>query len=183
MNKITPFKTSLYHIENVKHDVLDFVYDELENEDSRVVSNRGGWQSQLKYYDSCEWMKPVIDDITKYVEIIYAEHGIRQPVNLLSYWMNINPTYSYNTSHNHPHCYFSAVWYLKTPENSGHIAFERPDMYSDYIMADEFNDNNYGSWRIQPKEYDLIIFPAYLKHLVDINLSQEYRVSIAFNYK
>ena len=41
--------------------------------------------------------------------------------------------------------------------------------------------SNQNAVEIQPKEGDLLIFPAYLSHAVNRNLSDEDRVVISFN--
>jgi hypothetical protein len=36
-------------------------------------------------------------------------------------------------------------------------------------------------YRIQPEAGDLLVWPAFLHHLVHVNLSQDVRISVSFN--
>jgi hypothetical protein len=62
---------------------------------------------------------------------------------------------------------------------------ERPDALDDFLRVDERTPNSYCTWRIPTDENKLLIFPAYVRHYVEQNLTDEQddeRISIAFNF-
>jgi uncharacterized protein (TIGR02466 family) len=145
------------------------------------ISNMNGWQSHAYEYNSHEFMKATLDDLINKMIPIYYQFGLGIP-KVSNYWFNINKKDSFNTAHNHPHSYFSGVLYVKAPEDSGSLVFERPDMLQDYIVPVRNTEKNYRSWQINPQENMLILFPAWLYHYVEPNNSNNDRVSIALNF-
>ena len=74
-------------------------------------------------------------------------------------------------------------YYIKTNEDSGHIKFFDPKevktMYSPTLG--ELNDLSTNIVRIKPEEGKLLLFPSYLHHAVEENISDEDRIVISFN--
>lgn len=50
--------------------------------------------------------------------------------------------------------------------------------YQGQFNNNEFNSNSY---RITPRDNMLILFPSYLPHRVEQNLSEKDRISVSFN--
>ena len=101
-------------------------------------------------------------------------------------WVNIGLYKDSNSSHNHPFCDISGVYYVKTPEKCGNITFEHPaiDVLDYYFPkpSGEFNEYNSPNWWKPAVENSLYLFPGWLKHYVEPNLNKtEERVSISFN--
>ena len=77
---------------------------------------------------------------------------------------------------------FRSVYYVKTPENSGDILLFDPRggtfwqdpkaVTNEYRMARIYH-------RVTPKPGLLVMFPNYLAHGVETNLSDDWRISIA----
>ena len=51
-------------------------------------------------------------------------------------------------------------------------------MYSDEVQSKSFQ---YTSYNLSPKEGSVILFPSYLRHAVEVNESDEDRISASFN--
>lgn len=88
--------------------------------------------------------------------------------NNIYVWYNINVPGSYNRSHHHvdpynPEPKTSGVYYISAPENSGDLVFT------------ESNE------RYEPSAGRLIYFHPTTWHAVDVNFSDENRISMAFN--
>ena len=101
-----------------------------------------------------------------YLELVKDSNRVIQEM-----WINISPPHGYNGLHNHGSSdkIHSGVLYLKCPPNSGNINF-----YNIFNIS--------TSYIHPPKEKEIIIFPNNLPHSVNPNLSQEDRISIAFNF-
>tara|TARA_B100000700_G_C15032696_1_gene851314 strand:- start:638 stop:1204 length:567 start_codon:yes stop_codon:yes gene_type:complete len=98
-------------------------------------------------------------------------------------WVNINPKDAYNMRHTHTNglVLLSGVYYVKVPENSGSIVFHDPRGPILHSMADQryYNQASYSA--IIPEEDKIFYFPSWLEHEVDVNNSDEERISISFN--
>lgn len=151
---------------------LNFNIEKLETEALRIpelvsrreyVSNRNG---SIQIHQD-QWMEenyhsPYIDDIfwkelKKFISKIHNKHIDGQ------LWLNLNYESSYNSPHTHQGQY-SGVFYIKAPENSGNIVFPKTDE------------------SVTPKENLLLLFNSDVMHAVEPNLSDDVRISIAFNY-
>ena len=77
----------------------------------------------------------------------------------------------------------SGVFYIKVPKDSGKLVFTNDALIRFFpLKVNNFNSNNSQVWRFEPEESMLYLFPAWLKHEVTPNSSNEDRISIAFNF-
>ena len=153
---------------------------------SRQMSNRGGYQSINIFYGIHPELNGLVEEINKHVED-YAINIMRlkEKPSVSNLWINVNKYKDYNKAHVHPNSIISGVYYVKVPKNSGSIVFENSSDPSKYLHPEdviEFNEVNSSSWEIKPKEDELLLFPSWLKHEVmpHLNLKED-RISIAFN--
>lgn len=185
INEIKTFYTSLYTL-NVQPGIeLEQIAKSLEaaGESKIQASNHGGWQSEKQTYDSIKYVQPFLDSLTIIMNKIYKEFNISKDAELNDYWFNINRKDNFNWAHNHPQCFFSAVYYIKFPDNSGNLVFERPDPLREWLSVHSVNEKNSNSVLFKPTKNDLIIFPSYVKHRVEPNNTDDERISIALNFK
>jgi uncharacterized protein (TIGR02466 family) len=152
------------------------------------TSNYGGWHSD--YLNTTDVvMQPLIDAVLYRCNLLKNDLGFKKNrnVELSNYWVNINEKHNFNMPHSHYLSFFSAVYYVKVPKNSGKISFKNPIPAYEYTIQPDMIENythfNAGQWEVQPEEGQLLIFPAWLEHCVLPNESDEQRVSIAFNIK
>ena len=98
-------------------------------------------------------------------------------------WGIINRKLASNSVHNHPNSILSGVYYLKTPENCGGIFFSDPRPASQMIVPPsiEFNLWTFPKITYKAREGTMLIFPSWLLHGVEMNMSDEDRVCISFN--
>jgi len=183
------FKTPVLNTKVSNVETALKVYEKIRaDNESRNVSNRGGYQSPLLLREDRE--KIFTADVMKEIlEEAMALYNLKKPFcfNIDGAWFNANENGDYNISHRHSKSHFTFVWYLKVPDNSsGQLILEHPD--SALIMTGLFdlernNKNHYNSetMQITPSEGLLVMFPASLKHRVERYEGQETRVSLAFN--
>ena len=175
-NKICSFDT---------HKIIDLIYQIKSSDKSNIkYSNIKGWHSSPNLQcnnDIIANLPNLISDIKELLD----EMGMNiKMINIHSMWAMINPPGSYNLSHIHGHCTLSGVLYLKTPKDCGKIIFENPidvgvGLY-EFLNNPEFT-NSYNSFSITPESNLLLLFHPNLRHHVEINESQEDRISISFN--
>ncbi len=180
-----------YKIENYKEinkELINYIL-RLKKKD-KIGNNRsniGGWHSPN--FDLVKEETP-INFINKFKDflknIIINEFGWEYLPNkqrIVAMWAIINKKNSFNIMHNHQNCYLSASYYVKKPERSGDISFFDPVEPKTYRYPEKekgtFHSNQVVTLR--PEEGDLLIFPSYLYHSVEPNLSDEDRIVISFN--
>jgi uncharacterized protein (TIGR02466 family) len=120
-----------------------------------------------------------------------AEAGITyELVWSVQAWPNINMRGDYHNLHNHPHSWLSGTYYVAVPEHGGatHRTDLNPNAISFFDPRPQANMNAIAGdgqfdpeHRIQPKPGQLLLWPAFLHHLVHPNLSDEARISVSFN--
>jgi uncharacterized protein (TIGR02466 family) len=141
-------------------------------------SNESGDQFNVKCIDN-NFIKTLEHYANEYCNFLSFEK-----VKLQNMWLNINRKKDLNSIHDHPDSVLSGIFYIKTPEKSGKLIFIN-DFFIRFfpIKVKEYNPNNSEIWSFIPKENYLYIFPSWLKHEVKPNLSEEERISLAFNFK
>ena len=101
-------------------------------------------------------------------------------------WGNINGKYSYHEQHIHPNSFLSGVYYINAPKDSGNIRFIDP---RNAVRSVEMEPNREQPLtdplrriiEVEPEDGMLLLFPNWLGHEVQQNLTDKDRVSIAFN--
>lgn len=155
-----------------------------------------GWVSKIFQLEDNILFKQFFDDKLNQINNFVSLYQLLNSYTIKcdGIWFNINPQYAYNFTHTHSDCDFSAVYYLQIPKvkhNTDHdagnkIVFDNPNpvqmnhKFFQNIM--NYNEINSNTWGIEPKENILIMFPSYLPHRVNQNLSEQDRISIAFNF-
>jgi uncharacterized protein (TIGR02466 family) len=174
--KTTPFYTNVWFF------YLNFDFDKAINQciklqydlSSTRISNVLGYHSPVFDCDNFNnKFSYIANEIIEPLEEVKLE--IKKNFKLDQFWININQKHSYNKNHNHPGALLGSVLYLKTPNNCGDIVFENPFEMTGFPSFQ-------GSYRIKPTQGLFLIFPAYLRHDVEQNLSEEDRISLAFNF-
>ncbi len=180
-------RLGINNFNDYKNKLVEETYQE-KNEDpkGRKISNRGGWQSDQIEIQQCksETLKKIITDSLSNFEPMSEKVSM-----FVEGWKNINEPGNFNVRHNHPRSDLSGVLWIKTPKNSGNIVFTSPHFFNRYQEIDsytdefKYNSNSYISYYFIPKEGHILIFPSFLEHEVEINKSDEDRISYSFNIK
>ena len=166
-----------------------------EDPDGVIKSNGGGWQSQEFTNDKFEHpkMPPEMKNFKdKLDEVVFdASNQMGFPKLIMgSIWFNINGYKDHNKEHTHPRSLISGVYYpsISEPDKMGDITFKRNDGGENYMyMYDLVCRESVSSYIAmvgshRPIDGLLILFPSWLRHYVDANISKSERYSISFNY-
>jgi len=188
MKEVVIFFNSIYAstLENIENESLSKeIYRIKSIEKGSIVSNQGGWQStSIKEADLVpgSQMELLYENVLPRVAKVFELWKISETFSLDSFWCNVNSKGDFNWEHNHPLSKMSAVYYVKTSDETGDIVFLRPDEQESYIIPKEITPYTFKTYRISPKNGLLLIFPSYLRHRVGSNNSDTERISIAFNF-
>ena len=109
----------------------------------------------------------------------------KQLAKIDNMWAIVNIGGSANLRHQHGNSTISGAYYVRAPENCGDIVFydPRPAPVYSYPNAKKPNSLNAQVNAISPKEGALVLFPSYLDHSVNENLSKNERIVISFNIR
>ena len=149
--------------------------DEINN------SNTGCWRSTVKY-DNIDWLLDAVKILTENAIDYYSsldstfKNHIKENHISIDYWSNINKPASKNALHNHVADSFAAVYYVQG-SGTGPLKFINP--------ANLLNDCNSVSPYVRevlahPHDGELILWPAWVPHEVEVNKSNRDRMNIAF---
>ena len=101
------------------------------------------------------------------------------------FWFNVGEPGAYQEYHMHPRSDFSVVYYAKVNKDSGNIVFQDTSSMSDSfpLVTDKLTYASYRTCSYTPKNSLVLIFRSGLHHMVEKNISNEDRVSIAMNFR
>ena len=174
--------------EKQKKDLLDKIHHLKKNKVGEADrSNVGCFRSNYEYGKELDWLREVIRDFVVDISEFYADRDVIFKTRVhdqtqqcdLSIWTNVNEPGSINQIHTHKDFSFACTYNLQT-EGTGNLVFVNP--------ANLLNDCNQKSpfirdFKIEPKDGDLLIWPAWMPHLVEENKSNKQRINIATNIK
>ena len=148
-------------------------------------SNIKGWHSKdfnMQENEPKNFIKFILPAIEQVITDMNWEKQ-KQSININSMWAIINTGGSANLRHQHSNSTISGAYYVRAPKNSGDIVFYDPRPAPAYTYPIAVNPNllNAQVNGISPKEGALVLFPSYLDHSVNENLSNEERIVISFN--
>lgn len=149
-------------------------------------SNFLGWQSDTLTVPS-DQIDLLVKEILNRAEVLKSIVGFKKEFRLYlnNLWININQTSSFNRPHIHPGSVFSGVYYVDCNTDSGSIVFLHPSMAQKILVREStvgvFSEFSAATNTVTPEIGKLIIFPSWVEHYVEPNLSTEDRISIAFN--
>jgi uncharacterized protein (TIGR02466 family) len=132
-----------------------------------------------------ELQKIFLDEVELYLRELTNK---KIDIYLYSSWINNNNKYSFDTPHHHTGTNVIGVFYLRTFDNCGDLLLHDARGYHNFI--DTFEKNTQGLivsgrnyYRYKPKTGDLILFPSYVVHSTEPNMSNGIRTSLAMNFK
>jgi len=149
----------------------------------RQISNAyTGWQSN----DGCEsrpaWTKMLRIIKDKFNHEIVPFSGVdrtKVQVRCGNVWANINDRGAWNKPHGHNGCWWSGALYIHAEGDEGDfVAINTdPKVLSDLPHASRFKESHC----VRPTSGTLLCFPSGLIHMVEPNVTDRERYSVAFN--
>ena len=172
--------------ESINTELKNYIYKKKEkNPEGTKKSNVNGWHSD-EFDLKNENLKNFISEISKNIESAIKDMDWdleTQIVKITSMWSIINNKDAFNEKHHHGNSALSAAYYVKAEQNAGNIVFYDPRQANvfHHPISKQVNSVNAQVQSITPKAGTLVLFPSYLEHKVNPNLSNEERIVISFN--
>jgi uncharacterized protein (TIGR02466 family) len=151
--------------------------------DAPELSSGQGWQSdrtlhQLEEYrDLISCVSHPAKSLLRFLTIGY------DALELTGCCANILAKGAAHRANSHPNNFLSGVYYVQTHPGTDTINFHDPRNQTSIIRPPvvELTGENTDQVVVRVKNGTLLIFPSYLQHSVDANMSEEERISISFN--
>lgn len=188
-NLLFPTPIWTMQLENYKI-INEQMYDFIKNnqiDDQKGInkSNIRGWHSKdfnLKEKEPRSFISFISSSIEQVMIDMNWERE-KQKIKISNMWAIINTGGSTNVRHQHGNSSISGAYYVRAPKDCGDIVFydPRPAPVYSYPKAISSNLLNAQVNGISPKEGALVLFPSYVDHSVNENLSNEERIVISFN--
>ena len=139
------------------------------------------------------WRFPIFADIQKALDLHvagFAENlgfdlGGRALV-LEDLWINILPEGGIHTAHIHPHSVISGTTYVAMPEGTSAIKYEDPRLPMMMAAPPRRKDADEDQRQFiyeAPKVGDVLLWESWLRHEVPMNMAEDERISVSFNYR
>ena len=190
-NLLFPTPVWTLQLDNYKI-VNEQMYDYIKSEQSKDQaginkSNVKGWHSKDFNLNEDEPQKfisfilPAIEQVM--IDMNWEKQ--KQTAKINNMWAIINTGGAANLRHQHGNSTISGAYYVRAPKNSGDIVFYDPRPAPVYSHPNVTNPNllNAQVNGVSPKEGALVLFPSFLDHSVNENLSNNERIVISFNIK
>jgi uncharacterized protein (TIGR02466 family) len=100
-------------------------------------------------------------------------------------WINILPEGGTHASHIHPHSVISGTTYVAMPEGTSALKLEDPRLAMMMLAPVPLKTAPEDRQRfvyVQPEVGEVLLWESWLRHEVPMNMSEEERISVSFNY-
>jgi len=100
-------------------------------------------------------------------------------------WINILPEGGTHSSHIHPHSVLSGTTYVAMPDGASALKLEDPRsarMMAAPPRVRDAREEMRGFIYVKPLAGDVLLWESWLRHEVPMNMSEDDRISVSFNY-
>ena len=197
------FVTRLYHARLSEHgpaidteelEASCFAIAEDDEAGQRWCGENGypGYTSYASLTD-LPWRFPVFADVVKALDAHVASFAEDlefdldgRDLVLEDIWINILPEGGTHSSHLHPHSVISGTTYVNMPDGASALKLEDPRsgrMMASPARRKDAREELKTFIYVKPEVGDVLLWESWLRHEVPLNMAEEERVSVSFNYK
>ncbi len=196
------FATRLYHAQlselgdpidpsELENSCLVIADDDEAGQDWCEANGYAGYTSYASLSD-LPWRFPIFADVVKALDIHVAAFAEDlqfdlgdKKLQLEDIWINILPEGGIHTSHIHPHSVISGTTYVSMPDGASALKLEDPRlpmMMAAPTRVKDARDELRTFYYAKPEVGDVLLWESWLRHEVPMNMSEDDRVSVSFNY-
>ena len=193
------FPTRLYHSTLGGIDMAELVascyFLAEDDEGGQEWGEREGYPGYTSYASLTDlpWRFPIFAQIEKeldghvaaFADDLEFDLGDGR-LTLEDLWINILPEGGIHTAHIHPHSVISGTTYVKLPEGTSAIKYEDPRLAMMMAAPPRIRDareENRQFVYVKPAVGDVLLWESWLRHEVPMNMAEDERISVSFNYK
>ena len=200
----TLFVTRLYRAELNELAKKKVDYAELEDaclgiaEDDEAGQDwceKNGYPGYTSYasLNDLPWRSPIFADLEKaldkhvaaFVKDLGFDLGSKK-LKCGSFWINILPQGGMHASHIHPHSVISGTTYVAMPKGTSALKLEDPRlpmMMAAPVRSKKAPQEMQSFVYVEPAVGEVLLWESWLRHEVPINMAEEDRISVSFNYE
>ena len=142
--------------------------------------------------DDLAWRAPVFGALQKaldrhvaaFCDALGFDLGERK-LKCNALWINILPEGGTHASHIHPHSVISGTTYVAMPEGTSALKLEDPRLPMMMMAPMVRKDAEQALQRfvyVQPSVGEVLLWESWLRHEVPMNMAEDDRISVSFNY-
>lgn len=196
------FATRLYHAKLSEHgpaidaqELATSCYSIAEDDDAgQQWCEENGFPGYTSYASLTDlpWRFPVFEEMAKALAAHVAEFTRDlefdlegKTLVLEDIWINILPEGGTHSGHIHPHSVISGTTYVKVPEGARSIKFEDPRhamMMAAPARKKDAREEMKSFVYPGPETGDVLLWESWLRHEVPMNMDEDDRISVSFNY-
>lgn len=166
-----------------------------DDEAGQTWCEKNGYPGYTSYasLNDLPWRFPVFADLekalNKHVEVFVKDLGFDLQGKKLkcgSFWINILPEGGMHASHIHPHSVISGTVYVAMPKGASALKLEDPRlpmMMAAPTRSKKAPESLQSFVYIAPAVGEVLMWESWLRHEVPMNMSEEDRISVSFNYE
>ncbi len=138
------------------------------------------------------WRFPIFETLKQSLDLHVAAFAKEvhfdlgdKPLTLEDIWINILPEGGIHTGHIHPHSVISGTTYVAMPGGTSAIKFEDPRLAMMMAAPPRTKDAPEDLRQfvyVAPKVGDVLLWESWLRHEVPMNIAEDDRISVSFNY-
>ena len=202
--QITPlFVTEIYRADMTARAGFDAFIEELDDTCRAIADeDEAGqtWSQQKAYLGYTSYASlndlperaPIFADLKTWLDghvaafaeqLEYDLHG--RKLKLDSMWINVLEHLGTHSGHIHPHSVISGTFYVTIPDGASSLRFEDPRlamMMNAPLRKPSARQDHQAFQSIAPQPGTVLLWESWLRHEVPINLSEDVRISVSFNY-
>ena len=139
------------------------------------------------------WRFPIFADLEKaldkHVAAFVADVGFDlggKKLKCGSFWINILPEGGMHASHIHPHSVISGTTYVSMPKGTSALKLEDPRlpmMMHAPLRLKTAGQELQSFVYVGPEVGEVLLWESWLRHEVPMNMAEEERISVSFNYE
>ena len=196
------FVTRLYHAALSEHGpAIDAAEMEAscysiaeDDEAGQAWCEENGYPGYTSYASLTDlpWRFPIFKDLVKALnkhvaafarDLAFDLDG--KKLKLEDIWINILPEGGTHSSHIHPHSVISGTTYVSMPDGASALKLEDPRsarMMAAPARIKDAREEMRSFIYAQPVVGDVLLWESWLRHEVPMNMSEDDRISVSFNY-
>ncbi len=196
------FVTRLYHAKLSEFNP-QIARDELEascwsiaedDEAGQTWCDENGYPGYTSYASLSDlgWRFPIFADLVRALDLHVAAFADDLEFNLdgknlqlEDIWINILPEGGMHASHIHPHSVISGTTYVAMPKGASALKLEDPRLAMMMAAPARLRDarRELKSFvYVTPEVGDVLLWESWLRHEVPMNMAEDDRISVSFNY-
>ena len=168
--------------------LVQAILQQREESEGIKRSNSGGWHSTYDLHETeVPEIKWLVEQVTKVGKncIAHAIKVDKKLIQMMNLWANVNEAGDWNAPHAHFPSQWSGVCYIQINEQAEELRRSPADgniFFMNPLPLGPLHRRPIST-NVRPENGRMLMFPAYLVHMVAPHFDDTPRISVAFNFR